>query len=130
MVGGACPQSTCKSRFGSRCARLRVSEASILLRIVRRDALVRIRFLSWSLSARLQPDNALFRHARQRMSEDWHMATLEELLEQVQDIARRENRPVEDVLLTMIRHYESPASDPVMRAFRQKLYAKARRYWP
>jgi hypothetical protein len=57
------------------------------------------------------------------------MATLEELLEQVQDIARRENRPVEDVLSTMIRHYESPDSDPLMRAFRQKLYAKARRYW-
>jgi hypothetical protein len=57
------------------------------------------------------------------------MPTLEELLEQVQDIARRENRPVEAVLSTMIRHYESSESDPVMRDFRQKLYAKARRYW-
>jgi hypothetical protein len=47
----------------------------------------------------------------------------------VHDIARRENRPVEDVLSTMIRHYESSESDPVMRDFRQKLYAKARRYW-
>lgn len=35
------------------------------------------------------------------------MATLEELLDQIRDIARREQRPVEDVLAAMLHDYEA-----------------------
>jgi hypothetical protein len=61
----------------------------------------------------------------------------EELARQLQEISERENRPVEEVLKTMVAHYPSDlpgnreasnASDS-QRRIRHKLYAKARAYW-
>jgi hypothetical protein len=61
----------------------------------------------------------------------------EQLARQLQRIAERENRPVEDVLKSMVSQYpaetlseaaESGESDPVRRV-RRKAYAKARQYW-
>jgi hypothetical protein len=71
----------------------------------------------------------------------------EQLAQQLQEIAERENRPVEDVLRTMVNYYpaetqpvESPAIEAVpqrteaeqheaIRRVRQKVYAEARAYW-
>ncbi len=61
----------------------------------------------------------------------------EQLARQLQEIAVRENRPVEDVLKSMVSQYpaETPSqtanpgeNDPVRRV-RRKAYAKARQYW-
>jgi hypothetical protein len=61
----------------------------------------------------------------------------EELARQLQEIANRENRPVEDVLKTMVARY--PAETPIengkpsksesAKRIRRKAYAKARDYW-
>ena len=61
----------------------------------------------------------------------------EQLAQQLRQIAERENRPVEDVLRSMVEHYPTRASEkpvaPAMRdavrRVRRKAYAKARRYW-
>jgi hypothetical protein len=61
----------------------------------------------------------------------------EQLARQLQAIAEREKRPVEDVLKSMVSQYpaetpsevaESGESDPVRRV-RRKAYTKARQYW-
>ncbi len=56
--------------------------------------------------------------------------------ERLQDIARREQRPVEAVIDALLNRYETSVSDPEhsqeetwQREFRAKLYAKARDYW-
>jgi hypothetical protein len=60
----------------------------------------------------------------------------EQLARQLQEIAARENRPVEDVLRALVARY--PAELPTEAAepsngnaedIRRKAYAKARRYW-
>jgi hypothetical protein len=59
----------------------------------------------------------------------------EELARQLQEIAEREKRPVEDVLKTMIARYpaapptERPDNSEAVRRVRRKAYAKARQYW-
>ena len=68
------------------------------------------------------------------------MTTVDEFLETVQEIARRENRLVEDVLESMVQNYhvtnatpptpeDGEAYESAMRELRPKLYARARRYW-
>jgi hypothetical protein len=64
------------------------------------------------------------------------MATLDDLLEKVREIAEREQRPVEAVLTSMLRDYQAAALPAVsdqgeaeIRAFRRKMYDKARDYW-
>jgi hypothetical protein len=56
-----------------------------------------------------------------------------DLSRRLSEIARRENRPVEEVVEAMIRRYEpaSPPPDPdeSLREFRRKLYRIARDYW-
>ncbi|MBX3085162.1 MAG: hypothetical protein KF716_26245 [Anaerolineae bacterium] len=63
----------------------------------------------------------------------------EQLARQLQQIAERENRPVEDVLKTMVDQYPAPSTttdearaarkkEAVTRV-RRKAYAKARQYW-
>lgn len=61
----------------------------------------------------------------------------EQLARQLQEIALRENRPVEAVLKSLVSQYPTAASpeaadsverDPVRRV-RSKAYAKARQYW-
>jgi hypothetical protein len=61
----------------------------------------------------------------------------EQLVRQLQEIARRENRPVEDVLKSLVSQYPAEASlgaaesvenDPVTRV-RRRAYTKARQYW-
>jgi hypothetical protein len=70
-----------------------------------------------------------------------------QLAQQLQQIAERENRPVEDVLRTMVAQYpaEAEPGEPlpveaaprrteaeereIIRRVRQKVYAKARQYW-
>ncbi len=56
--------------------------------------------------------------------------------ERLQDIARREHRPVEAVIEALLNRYETSADDAEHsqeetwhREFRTKLYAKARAYW-
>jgi hypothetical protein len=61
----------------------------------------------------------------------------EELARRLQQIAERENRPVEDVLKTLVDQYpaEAPAESArpeqseVVKRIRRKAYAKARQYW-
>jgi hypothetical protein len=61
----------------------------------------------------------------------------EQLTKELTEIAEREQRPVEDVLKTMVAHYptepfpRAPQSDQseAMRRVRRKIYDKARRYW-
>jgi hypothetical protein len=61
----------------------------------------------------------------------------EQLAKELQKIAEREHRPVEDVLKSMVAHYpaESEAlevkSEPsvAVKRVRRKAYAKARTYW-
>jgi len=64
------------------------------------------------------------------------MTTLDELIEKVREIAEREQRPPEDILATMLHDYEaaqqdskSAEVDDEIRAFRRKMYARAREYW-
>jgi hypothetical protein len=58
----------------------------------------------------------------------------EQLAQQLQKIAERENRPVEDVLKAMVAQYPTEApirndrSEAVKRV-RRKAYTKARQYW-
>lgn len=56
--------------------------------------------------------------------------------ERLQDIAQRENRPVEAVIEALLNRYETSADDTEgsegeswHREFRSKLYKKARDYW-
>jgi hypothetical protein len=61
----------------------------------------------------------------------------EQLAQRLEQIARKENRPVEDVLRTMVAQY--PAETPLeaaksersaaFRRVRDKAYIKARKYW-
>lgn len=62
----------------------------------------------------------------------------EQLVRQLQDIAERENRPVEDILKTMVAQYPvepppahtaQPERSEVVKRVRRKAYAKARQYW-
>jgi hypothetical protein len=61
----------------------------------------------------------------------------EQLAKQLQQIAEQENRPVEDVLKSMLARYPLPRprqepeydSQEAVRRVRRKVYAKARRYW-
>jgi hypothetical protein len=63
----------------------------------------------------------------------------EQLAQQIQEIAERENRPVEDVLRTMVNQYpveREPIRErteaekrEAIRRVRQKVYAQARQYW-
>jgi hypothetical protein len=59
----------------------------------------------------------------------------EQLARQLQQIAERENRPVEEVLKTLVAQYpanapaEKPVRSEVWRRIRDKAYAKARAYW-
>jgi hypothetical protein len=58
-----------------------------------------------------------------------------QLAEQVRRLAERENRSIEDVLRAALAQYTAPSTPPLeapeaqVRAYRQKLYAEARRYW-
>jgi hypothetical protein len=54
----------------------------------------------------------------------------EELAQELQQIAERENRPVEAVIKSMLAYYpvREDKSEAVRRV-RRKAYAKARRYW-
>ena len=61
----------------------------------------------------------------------------EHLARQIEQIAARENLPVEEILRTMVEHY--PAGTPVedyksdksdaAKRIRRKAYVKAREYW-
>jgi len=60
----------------------------------------------------------------------------EELARELQQIAARENRPVEDVLKTMVARYPAPPAETggpdrseMRQRVRRKAYAKARDYW-
>jgi hypothetical protein len=61
----------------------------------------------------------------------------EQLARRLRQIAERENRPVEDVLKTLIDQYPGEAPDEqvereasdVVKRVRRKAYAKARRFW-
>jgi hypothetical protein len=58
----------------------------------------------------------------------------EELARQLQQIAEREKRPVEDILKTMVARYpaaptERPDNSDAVKRVRRKAYAKARLYW-
>ncbi|MEO8608321.1 MAG: hypothetical protein ABI690_10585 [Chloroflexota bacterium] len=61
----------------------------------------------------------------------------EQLAKELQKIAERERRPVEDVLKSMVAHYPAEAveniskSEPseAVKRVRRKAYAKARLYW-
>lgn len=60
----------------------------------------------------------------------------EQLARQLWQIAERENRPVEDVLRSMVAQYPGEAPDKqveqeanAVKRVRRKAYAKARRYW-
>jgi predicted DNA binding CopG/RHH family protein len=61
----------------------------------------------------------------------------EQLARQLQQIAERENRPVEDVLRTMVAQYSTempsasakPDKSEAVKRVRRKAYAKARHYW-
>lgn len=61
----------------------------------------------------------------------------EELARQLRHIAERENRPVEDVLKTLVAHYPAeeatkavkPNKSEGEKRIRRKAYAKARQYW-
>jgi hypothetical protein len=59
----------------------------------------------------------------------------EQLARQLQQIAEREKRPVEDVLKTLVAQYpaavpdEKPVRSEAWRYVRGKAYAKARAYW-
>ena len=61
----------------------------------------------------------------------------EALARQLEQIAQRENRPVEDVIKSMVDHYprEAPAEAPAsgmseeVKRVRRKIYAMARRHW-
>ncbi len=60
----------------------------------------------------------------------------DDLVERLQKLAQRENRPVDEVLETMLAQYHPrPTPEPELdfdtryRAFRRKLYEIARRYW-
>ena len=61
----------------------------------------------------------------------------EKVARQLEEISARENRPVEDVLKTMLAQYPSetlnatskPEKDESAKRIRQKAYAKARAYW-
>lgn len=59
----------------------------------------------------------------------------EKLIQRLQQIAERENRPVEEVIRSMLAQYpaakmplQEPAEDAA-RAARRKIYASARRHW-
>src|SRR5688572_15472774 len=61
----------------------------------------------------------------------------EQLARRLQEIADRENRPVEDVLKTMVAHYPTevpveagkPNKSERAKLILRKAYAKAREYW-
>ncbi len=57
----------------------------------------------------------------------------EQLAKQLQQIAAKENRPVEDVLKSMVAQYpvdtEKPDKSEAVKRVRRKAYAKARQYW-
>jgi hypothetical protein len=61
----------------------------------------------------------------------------EQLARRLRQIAERENRPVEDVLKTLVDQYPGEAPDEqvereasdVVKRVRRKAYTKARRYW-
>lgn len=59
----------------------------------------------------------------------------EQLARRLQQIAEQENRPLEDVLRTMVEQYPAPArsgderTSEAVRQVRRKIYAMARRYW-
>jgi hypothetical protein len=61
----------------------------------------------------------------------------EQLAKELQEIADRENRPVEDVLKTMVNRYPTEATESTVesaeseaiRRVRHKAYDKARTYW-
>src|SRR4051812_2344487 len=61
----------------------------------------------------------------------------EQLTSELRQIAEREKRPVEDVLKSMVAQYPSepiaevsrPDKSEVIKRVRQKIFAKARRYW-
>ena len=64
------------------------------------------------------------------------MATLDEFIDKVREIAEREHRQPEEILATMLHDYETSQQeakltevDEEIRAFRRKMYAKARDYW-
>jgi hypothetical protein len=59
----------------------------------------------------------------------------EQIIQQLQALAERQQRPVEDILKTMLESYkvEAAANAPDVSArvaqLKQKLYARARKYW-
>ena len=61
----------------------------------------------------------------------------EQLARQLQEIAKRENRPVEDVLKMLVAQYPTeppaetarPDQSEAVKRVRRKAYAKARQYW-
>jgi hypothetical protein len=61
----------------------------------------------------------------------------EQLARQIQQIAERENRPVEEVLKAMVERYptektngnDRPNRSEAVKRIRRKAYAKAREYW-
>lgn len=60
----------------------------------------------------------------------------EQLVRQLQAIAEREKRPIEDVLKSLLAQYSTPSiesddtiASEAVRHVRRKAYAEARRYW-
>ncbi len=57
----------------------------------------------------------------------------DQIARQLQQIAEKEQRPVEDVLKSMIAHYPTddvrPEKIEAVKRVRRKAYAKARQYW-